>query len=314
MESFIRSKYESRRWAMEGPPPADPSVLDGGASASAPAPAAEPASPPQRTQQQQPIAPPSGGNTPTPQAQGSRKPQRTLLSSNAFTAPTPAPAVVSTQPPAAPPASSVQNDIFSLDFTPPAANTPSHSHSGSLSGGAGAAKNNTKNDIMSLFSSAPPPGAQSILGGGQPAQAVPTNTAPTSFMGTNGTGLWGVQSGWQAPAAAAPSSDPWGSFASAASPVQQQQQPQQPAQQAFFGAAPMAPAQPPMNVWGAPPAQAQPNAFNAGNVWGAQPAAAPANAGGANAFDLFTSGGAASNATAGAGAAKKDDAFDNLWG
>lgn len=33
MESFIRSKYESKRWAMEGPPPADPSVLDGGAAA-----------------------------------------------------------------------------------------------------------------------------------------------------------------------------------------------------------------------------------------------------------------------------------------
>lgn len=29
MESFIRSKYESKRWAMEGPPPSDPSVLGG---------------------------------------------------------------------------------------------------------------------------------------------------------------------------------------------------------------------------------------------------------------------------------------------
>src|SRR5882724_10888021 len=28
MESFIRSKYESRRWALEGPPPRDPSVLE----------------------------------------------------------------------------------------------------------------------------------------------------------------------------------------------------------------------------------------------------------------------------------------------
>jgi hypothetical protein len=28
MESFIRSKYESRRWAMEGPRPEDPSVLE----------------------------------------------------------------------------------------------------------------------------------------------------------------------------------------------------------------------------------------------------------------------------------------------
>lgn len=32
VESFIRSKYESRRWAMDGPPPADPSVLDSDAA------------------------------------------------------------------------------------------------------------------------------------------------------------------------------------------------------------------------------------------------------------------------------------------
>ena len=30
MESFIRSKYESRRWAKEGPPPPDPSILESG--------------------------------------------------------------------------------------------------------------------------------------------------------------------------------------------------------------------------------------------------------------------------------------------
>lgn len=30
IESFIRSKYESKRWAMDGPPPSDPSVLEGG--------------------------------------------------------------------------------------------------------------------------------------------------------------------------------------------------------------------------------------------------------------------------------------------
>lgn len=30
MDSFIRSKYESRRWAMEGPPPEDPATLESG--------------------------------------------------------------------------------------------------------------------------------------------------------------------------------------------------------------------------------------------------------------------------------------------
>ena len=38
MDSFIRSKYESRRWAMEGPPPEDPSVLEQGAEAAPPPP------------------------------------------------------------------------------------------------------------------------------------------------------------------------------------------------------------------------------------------------------------------------------------
>ncbi|EEB86674.1 hypothetical protein MPER_16287, partial [Moniliophthora perniciosa FA553] len=55
MESFIRSKYESRRWAMEGPPPSNPSVLDGGRSAPPPAAAEPPA--------QQP--PPRSTHTPT---------------------------------------------------------------------------------------------------------------------------------------------------------------------------------------------------------------------------------------------------------
>ena len=34
IESFIRSKYESRRWAMDGPPPADPAELEQGGGAS----------------------------------------------------------------------------------------------------------------------------------------------------------------------------------------------------------------------------------------------------------------------------------------
>src|ERR1700731_1298106 len=41
MESFIRSKYESRRWALSEPPPSDPSVLDDATQPSTP-PLAEP--------------------------------------------------------------------------------------------------------------------------------------------------------------------------------------------------------------------------------------------------------------------------------
>ncbi|KAH9982048.1 hypothetical protein BGW80DRAFT_1261212 [Lactifluus volemus] len=47
IESFIRSKYESRRWALDGPPPSDPAVLEGGQAtaeaASEPSPAPNPA-------------------------------------------------------------------------------------------------------------------------------------------------------------------------------------------------------------------------------------------------------------------------------
>jgi hypothetical protein len=35
IESFIRSKYESKRWAMDGPPPSDPSVLEQGGGSQA---------------------------------------------------------------------------------------------------------------------------------------------------------------------------------------------------------------------------------------------------------------------------------------
>jgi stromal membrane-associated protein len=35
VESFIRSKYEVKRWAKEGPVPSDPSILDGGSSTAA---------------------------------------------------------------------------------------------------------------------------------------------------------------------------------------------------------------------------------------------------------------------------------------
>lgn len=38
IESFIRSKYESKRWAMDGPPPSDPSTLEPGGNASSSAP------------------------------------------------------------------------------------------------------------------------------------------------------------------------------------------------------------------------------------------------------------------------------------
>jgi hypothetical protein len=42
IESFIRSKYESRRWAVSGPQPTDPSVLEEGGAGASPAQVASP--------------------------------------------------------------------------------------------------------------------------------------------------------------------------------------------------------------------------------------------------------------------------------
>ena len=64
MDSFIRSKYESKRWAREGPVPSDPSVLDTGSSA----PAAQPepvAAPP-------PVSAPPRGHAPTSSVSSAR--------------------------------------------------------------------------------------------------------------------------------------------------------------------------------------------------------------------------------------------------
>ncbi|GMK59107.1 hypothetical protein CspeluHIS016_0701220 [Cutaneotrichosporon spelunceum] len=232
IESFIRSKYESRRWAMEGPPPADPSVLDDvGASGPASPPPAQPAARPQ--------APPQTRPTPTVTAptprQGGAHP---LLSRQARSQPTaapapaplldffddahsaPAPASKATAPPAAAPAARVaqsqpttattaataapptaapaaaapQSNIFDLDFKAP---TPP------------AQKQQTsKNDIMNLFSQPAPqqgnffnPNQTSQFGswnGGGTSTQPPTGQATAAPVPTWGGGF-GDQAAWGAP-------------------------------------------------------------------------------------------------------------------
>lgn len=298
MESFIRSKYESRRWAMEGPIPSDPSVLEGASSSPPPdyQPTATPAGPStqQPQQRQQPVAAPPVS---TPTHVSSRSQGHQLLSSaynarNQSPAPVAAPAPVQAAqqaPAAAVPASAAQ-DLFSLDFHAP---SPSATPAGQAQ--QQQPKKDVKQDIMSLFS-APPAStpatasfgafnapAANVWGGNSvgAAQAIPQATAtqaqPTSMMGA---ASWGASSTWGAP-----------------------QVPQQPT---FASNA---------NVWGASAAAAPPavpagqaSFFNTSDVWGssgtAAPAAAPSN-------DLF--GGFASSA-APAAPTKKDDVFGDIWG
>ncbi|KDR68678.1 hypothetical protein GALMADRAFT_160754 [Galerina marginata CBS 339.88] len=300
MESFIRSKYESRRWALDGPPPADPSVLDNDTS-SAPLPQASssqpaPAQPQHRsvssTSQSRPThAPTNSFSTRAPAAVPvtTRQPQaHQLLSSNYVNRPVgvvPAPA----PPAAAPAAPAVQqhpkapeNDLFSLDFHAPA--TPANNTM------PPEPKKDVKQDILSLFS-APPvsaPAASTAFGqfnnqaaywGGaapqqQPMQQQQQQVPVTGMMGGNGTGMWGATSGWSGAPVMPAQPNVWGSPA-ASIPQQQQQQPQ--------------------------------NLFNTNAVWGAptvQAAAAPASA----APDLFGSSFSTQPVQ------KKDDVFGDIWG
>ncbi|KAF9448832.1 ArfGap-domain-containing protein [Macrolepiota fuliginosa MF-IS2] len=207
MESFIRSKYESRRWAMDGPPPPDPSVLESNLTAELP-----PVPPPQ----EQPPATARSSHTPSnstslrSSAFTTRQPQTHQLLSSNFNKPnaTQAPVQPATQPtqPAQPPPP--QDDLFSLDFHAPPQTTPSNV--------AQQPKKDVKQDILSLFSAAPGnsvPNPMNQFGSGlwntpsqpqQPAQ-------PTSMIGSTGAGAWGTSSGW-GPAATAPPAQPnvWG--------------------------------------------------------------------------------------------------------
>ncbi|KAI9065769.1 ArfGap-domain-containing protein [Trametes sanguinea] len=290
MESYIRSKYETRRWAREGPPPEDPSVLEADAP---PAPSAAPAQPASPAQ----TAPPSTHTSRPSVSARPQQPQTHQLLSASVAASRQAAAAPALSPPqqqqpaqaqAQQPQQQQQQgaamDLFSLDFHAPASATPQVQQE--------QPKKDVKSEILSLFSAAPAsaPPAQSAFGGGlfggaQPAaqqqqqfggvwggsalpvqpQAATAWGAPqqqpqqqqTSLMGNAGVGMWGASSGWNAAPVTAAQPNIWASPAvSAAVPPQQQ---------SLFATA---------DVWGAPatnttttaPAQKKDDVF--GDLWG----------------------------------------------
>lgn len=289
MESFIRSKYESRRWALDGPPPSDPSVLETESSnvhtsqaAEQPVPTATQSSRPTHI----PNASISGARSASPTLQThitTRQPQsRQLLSSaiagraiNSEVTIITSPTSAAPQPTFAQPTPPSQDDLFSLDFHAPAQKAAPPPSSKDM-----------KSDIMSLFSSAPaavpshsnlstgatsstfgtfapPSQSQSAWDGSAPQ----TQPQPTSMMGTGGTGLWGASSGWNATPVAPSQNTLWGS---SVTPTAQQP-------------------------------QSQVNSFNTNDIWGSS-VSAPSN----------------SNNLLGTSqahpASKKDDVFGDLWG
>ncbi|KAG0703482.1 hypothetical protein DFH29DRAFT_803389 [Suillus ampliporus] len=285
MDSFIRSKYESRRWALDGPPPSDPSVLESETSnghAEQPPPAVTQSSRPTRIVNTSI----SGARPASPALQThitTRQPQsRQLLSSaiagRAINTEVPiitSPASAAPQPTLAQPAPPPQDDLFSLDFHAPAQKATSQPPSKDM-----------KSDIMSLFSSAPAaaPSTSNLSTGASafgafvsPSQpqstwdqfgsAPQTQPQPTSMVGTSGTGLWGASSGWNATPVAATQNTLWGS---SVTPTAQQP-------------------------------QSQSSSFNTDDIWGSS-VSAPSNA-----SSLFGTSQAQP-------APKKDDVFGDLWG
>ncbi|TDL22285.1 ArfGap-domain-containing protein [Rickenella mellea] len=299
MESFIRSKYESRRWAMEGPP--DPSTIDDRAPHSTPV--AEVASqasntsfgsPTRSTAQAQQVLGLSRQQSPP---RTTRQPQpRQLLSTNVAQAsnavrPSQPQQNLLADPPA--PAPAQQNDLFSLDFHAPASSGNGNAEQ--------APKKDVKNDILSLFSASRPPtypAAQAGFGQfspqAQPQPAdpfgqwnqAPASTQPqvqppvTSLTGATGTGMWGVQSGWNAAPAPPVQANVWGSAATSGQPSQTQS------------------------------ANGQ-SLYETSSIWGAP--ATSSNIGGQNTMtsNLFAS---PFSTTPAAAPQKKDDAFGDLWG
>ena len=219
LDSFIRSKYESRRWAVEGPPPTDPSTLESSTPAESStatmsdsvASISPPHPPPVTSPSSAPVV-----TTTTPVV--ASRTQHQLLSAQHKRIPSipkPISAVPTAVAAGATPTLSTQNDLFTLDFSP--ATAPA---------ATAAPKKDVKNDILSLFAQAPTPATQST--------ASPTTTSPwgtanpnpslfgapqvapapaPSMMGTSGVGMWGAGTGWTQPSTApAPAPNAFGSF------------------------------------------------------------------------------------------------------
>ncbi len=287
MESFIRSKYEAGKWAREGPPPEDPSVLESGEGAASSAiPIASPSPPPVQVQAktQPSVAHSRTFSLPrtTRQPQGHQLLSATAAGRASLVQPTPAAAAPTTSTKAADQPEAPQDDLFSLDFHSQPPGSDSRSASVDLP------KKDVKQDILSLFgkptAAAPVQQADPFAAWGATTQQHAPQ--PTSMAGTNGTGMWGVQSGWNAhtqqspPAFAAQQpSNVWAWNApSAASPTTQQQQPMQ---GVFEG----------QTVWGAPNSQQ--------------------SAGSTTSNDLF---GSTFSSTTTSTAKKADDPFGDIWG
>lgn len=163
VESFIRSKYESRRWVMDIPIPQDPSILDQGTEVVA-APAQITA--PERTNVATAAAPPTAASKPKTTAlldllgdDDSATKVAPTRSAAPILSKTPTPATTASETRTTPASkSTTASSLFELDWDGPTSSTQLNqsiqqaSTTSSMPSGMRA-----KNEILSLFSAPPPP-------------------------------------------------------------------------------------------------------------------------------------------------------------
>lgn len=225
MESYIRSKYETRRWALDGPAPSDPSILEGGSTSistgdgnmGAPSPSVDHAVSDRATHTPSNSLSVPRATSPSLTLGASpfirhQQPQPHRLLSAAVAGRTtsstqPLPSAATAPPVQAQtqsPQPTAQDDFFALDFHAPSAPKSSSSPPPPIK--------DVKQDILSLFSAparasttvAQPSNAYGQFASAQPSwdaigSGVQQQQQPTSMMGASGVGMWGTSSGWTAP-------------------------------------------------------------------------------------------------------------------
>lgn len=255
IENFIRTKYDSKRWVMEGPIP-DPSTLDAEGDDDVPLSLVKEKHTIERSASQR-AASSTASPTPAGPSHIRRAPQQDFYAQGGLpqransAAPTP-----TTAPPAAPKQTKPADSLLGLDFfgeAPPPANRPS---SAAATPGT-QSRPDLKQSILSLYASRPPtqqqPSHAPSASFGQMQSASPPQVSPqqSSFGGMN---------------------DAFGSlsFSNQTSPQPQQQQQAKPNAFASLG-----------NISSsqrATPAQVSSPPYNGGSFFDPKPAAKPAQA------------------------------------
>lgn len=191
IENFIRTKYESKRWVMEGPMP-DPSTLDAEGDDDVPLSLVKEKHNIERSASQR------AGVSPAPgPSHIKRAPQQDLFADDAFPPPranSSAP-LPSRPPPKAEPAPPKQtkpaDSLLGLDFFGDQASAPNRPTSAAATQGT-QSRPDLKQSILSLYASRPPPqqqSSQSISGSFSGVQSAPPlvqqSSQQSSFRGMN---------------------------------------------------------------------------------------------------------------------------------